>query len=149
MTKEEKIRLFIEKGITYNPETGIFYGSKGNEYKATARGYIYLGIKSNKKHYNLSGHILAWYLHTGQVVDYIDHINQDKSDNRVCNLRAVTNSQNMMNNKHVKGYYFHKMTGKYMSRIKLNGVTKYLGVYNTEQEARQAYLDAKKIYHII
>jgi len=38
---------------------------------------------------------------------------------------------------------------KYMASIKFNYKNIYLGLYNTEEEARQAYLDAKKVYHII
>jgi hypothetical protein len=61
----------------------------------------------------------------------------------------VTNQQNHFNETKAKGYCWHKPAKKWMAYIRLNGKGKNLGYYDTEDEARQAYLDAKKIYHII
>jgi hypothetical protein len=80
----------------------------------------------------------------------IDHINHDKLDNRKCNLRTCTQSQNMMNSRVqkktasiYKGVSFCK--GKWMSRIVLNKKTIYLGVFDIELEAAEAY-NAKANY---
>jgi hypothetical protein len=78
----------------------------------------------------------------------LDHINQNRQDNRISNLRMVTNQQNSFNT-NAKGYYWHKKNKKWRSKIHVNGKRIYLGYFNTEIEARQSYLEAKKIHHII
>jgi len=80
--------------------------------------------------------------------DCIDHENGIKIDNRVKNLRITTNQENLHNNPKAKGYYWNKQRNKYHAQIQLNGKTIYLGSYNTEAEARQAYLSGKDKYHI-
>ena len=76
----------------------------------------------------------------------IDHIDRNKQNNHLKNLRIVSNQQNQWN-KNIKGYSLFQ--GKYKVEIKLNNKRFYLGRYDTEDEARQAYLDAKALYHII
>jgi len=76
---------------------------------------------------------------------YIDHINGNKLDNRKINLRLVTNSQNQHNQLNVSGCYKQKYG--WSATIHANGKSIYLGNYNTKDEARAAYLEAKKIYH--
>jgi hypothetical protein len=146
MERLDKIKLAIEKGITCDPITGKVYGVKGKEIERNIKGYIKIGITKDKKQYNLSAHQFIFYVATGKIVDCIDHINGIKTDNRINNLRSVTNQQNTFNTK-AKG--FHKKGEKYQSEIQIDGKIKYLGYFETEQEARQAYLDAKKIYHNI
>ena len=75
----------------------------------------------------------------------IDHINHDTLDNRKQNLRKVTKSQNLMNKK-IKGYYFHKKYGKWISKIIKNGVCYYLGTFNNENDALRARKKAEKKY---
>ena len=81
----------------------------------------------------------------------IDHICGVKPlDNRIENLRILNRQQNVWNNLHwVKGYSFDKRLNKYKGRISINGKNKYLGLYDTEEEARDAYLEAKAIHHKI
>lgn len=77
---------------------------------------------------------------------FIDHIDHNKLNNRKSNLRIVTREENNQNNK-AKGYSWDKGNNRWRAQIGLNGKTKLLGLYKTESEARQAYLEAKKIYH--
>lgn len=149
MTREEKCILAIEKGFTYDEITGKIYGIKGKEITRKSFGYIDIGFSFNKKHYHLRGHQFAYYIKYGKVVEQIDHKDGDRSNNKIDNLREVNNQQNHFNETKAKGYYLHKNTNKYMAQLRLNGKHIYLGHHNTEQEARKAYLDAKKIYHII
>jgi len=71
-----------------------------------------------------------------------DHINRDKLDNRRCNLRTVTASQNGLNrklnvdnNSGYTGVYFEARSGRWCARIKANKVQKHLGTFDTLTEA--------------
>lgn len=87
-------------------------------------------------------------LNINNVLEEIDHINRNKIDNRVENLRIVTTQQNQFN-RTAKGYTWHKLRNKWCAQICLNGKKINLGGYDSEEEARQSYLDAKLKYHII
>ena len=77
-----------------------------------------------------------------------DHINGDTFDNRKCNLRSVTNSQNglgcrklPLNKSGYRGVYLHKMTGKWEARITVKGKDVYMGLFNDKHRAGKACLD--------
>lgn len=78
----------------------------------------------------------------------IDHENHIKHDNRVKNLRVVSNQQNQFN-RIAKGYSWNKQKQKWKASIKYNSKNIYLGMFKNEQDARNAYLKAKEQYHII
>tara|TARA_B110000858_G_C17410175_1_gene296390 strand:+ start:114 stop:497 length:384 start_codon:yes stop_codon:yes gene_type:complete len=74
----------------------------------------------------------------------IDHINGNKLDNRIENLRLATYAENQWNARTrvdnrsgVKGVCWHKATQKWRAQIKQNKVLHYLGVYNTLEEAKK------------
>jgi hypothetical protein len=80
----------------------------------------------------------------------VDHIDGNRMNNSIDNLRMVTLNENIFNNLHfVKGYFYNKATGKYHSEINAYGKKYVLGSFNTKEEAREAYLKAKKKYHKI
>ena len=150
MTREERCKLAIERGFTYNSETGFIYNRYGKISKSNNKyGYIQIGIALNKKMYILAGHQFAWYWVYKKCVEQLDHINGIRDDNRICNLRSVTRNQNQWNRNTAKGYYFDKNANKYRADIRLNNKVIYLGLYHSEQEARNAYLQAKEKYHVI
>ena len=155
MTRWQKFEYLRDKGWTYNPETGEIFTSRGKVCNGIDnRGYVkcYISILKNGKTikgYILQGHHFAWFWMNGNVeIDEIDHINRNKLDNRICNLRNVTKQVNQWN-RNCKGYYYNKQTKKYQAQIALNNKLIYLGRYNTPEEARQAYLNAKPKYHVI
>ncbi len=149
MTREEKCKLAIERGYTYDPETGLIYNRYGKITKWTRQGYICLSLGINKKTQLLSAHQFAWYCINKECVEQLDHINGIRNDNRICNLRAVTNQQNQWNRVKAKGYSWFKRDSKWRAAIKINNKDIHLGLFNTEEEARNAYLAAKEIYHKI
>jgi hypothetical protein len=79
----------------------------------------------------------------------VDHIDGCRINNQISNLRMVTHQQNHFNRTTAKGYIWNKRDKKWQAYIKINGKQKHLGYFDTEAEARDAYLTAKKILHII
>jgi hypothetical protein len=145
---EDRIKLAIERGVTCNPKTGEIFGVTGKLITNKVKGYLSLAIMYNKVQYRLSGHQFIYYWVNKKVVDCIDHINGNRDDNRIDNLRSVTNQQNLFNT-NAKGYTFNKNKNKFKSQIRVNNKSIYLGYFDTEVEASKAYLDAKKMYHKI
>tara|TARA_R110000823_G_C15591851_1_gene464319 strand:- start:86 stop:541 length:456 start_codon:yes stop_codon:yes gene_type:complete len=150
MNRKQRCEYLKEKGYTYNSETGEVFGVRGNVLKRKDdQGYLVLAIYTNKKNYNLYQHHYAWYMTYGNVdFEMLDHKNQITNDNRISNLRIITNQENLFNT-NAKGYCWDRINQKWMSRIKISGKQIYLGRYNTEEDARQSYLIAKEKYHII
>lgn len=151
----------LRKLVTYEEETGLMRWR--NNHKTISwikagdvvgrgskkRGYMCTSI--NKKQYYQ--HRLVWlYVYGEWPASSIDHINGDKSDNRIVNLRLATPSENQHNRKKTKnrdapvGAYKHYRGGWYSS-IMVNKVRKYLGSFETAEEAAEAYAKAKKELH--
>lgn len=146
----EKCRIAINKGYTYDSNTGLIMGLRGNNIKFKhSRGYINFQVKNEGKALSILGHQFAWFYLHNEIAEEIDHINGDKTDNRIVNLRSVTHQQNMWNVKNAKGYSYHKKNKKYMAYIVVNKVMKHLGYYENQIDAREAYLNAKKQLHTI
>ena len=77
--------------------------------------------------------------------ELVDHINMNPLDNRRCNLRLATSSQNIAN-QFKKGYTYRKDRGKYHARIRFQGKEVSLGMHDTEEEARLSYMTAHVKY---
>ena len=91
-------------------------------------------------------HRIAWLIYYGEwPKNQIDHINQDPTDNRIENLRDVTQLENLKNqalrSNNKSGYigvHFEKSKQKYRARVQINNSTKHIGYYNTIEEAAAA-----------
>ncbi len=144
----------LREVFEYNEVTGIVTWKKGMKGHGTGAGEVagsgksgpYLVVKLNKQNYLL--HRIIWKLVTGEDPDIIDHLNGDRRDNRLCNLRSTSTSQNnynrTINNRNTSG---HRGVSRANSMInpwlaKLGGV--YLGCFNTFEEAVEARLQAEK-----
>jgi hypothetical protein len=147
MTREEKILTAIDKGITCNPITGEVFGIRGGIISNVKDGYIRIGF-FDKKRYYIYAHQFIYYCIYKKCVEQIDHINGIRHDNRIENLRSVTNQQNCFNRK-PKGCSYHKRDKNWRSSIMIDGQNVFLGCFKTEQEAHEIYLEAKKIHHQI
>ncbi len=83
----------------------------------------------------------------------VDHINHDTLDNRKCNLRICTTSQNAYNRKpygassKYKGVSMPLNSKKWMARISIKGKQHILGTFETEESAAEAYKVAAKEFH--
>jgi hypothetical protein len=99
-----------------------------------------------------TAHRLAWlYVHGNWPAHQLDHINKNRSDNRLCNLREATNAENAQNRKrsdNKTGYTgVNQENNKWKAEIKLNYKTIRLGLFETPEEAYSAYLSAKHGLH--
>lgn len=84
----------------------------------------------------------------------IDHISLDKSDNRRCNLRVATFSQNQWNrpklrnnSSGVKGVHWSTKAKRWIAQIRVHGKRQHLGSYLSREDAAQAYARASSTYH--
>lgn len=119
----------------------------------TNTGYI----QANTAHGNKvdgRGFIKMHRLVTGNQMDWVDHINRNKADNRKENLRECNRSQNGMNRDlysnnvtGVTGISKRKNNGKYQANIKEDGRSKYLGFFDTKEDAIKARLAAEAKYY--
>lgn len=152
---EEERKQFREL-LMYDPETGIVkWRVRRNGVKPDLRaGNIenlgYRVIKVNGKIYK--EHRIAWFLQTGDwpTLD-IDHIDNDRTNNKFANLRLATRSQNSGNQRlrnrsesGKKGVTRHTQSGKWVANIRVNNKLIYLGIYETIDAAAQAYEKAAR-----
>lgn len=150
MTRLERIQLLLDRGYTCDLETGKVFGINGKEINNIMNiGYNQLQLYVGNKRYSVYAHHFIWYCKYGEIVDLIDHIDENRSNNRIDNLRKSNHSKNKMNMKKVKGYTFNNKINKYVAQISVNGKQIYLGLFDSKEEARKNYLEAKKIYHIL
>ena len=117
-------------------------------------GYYRFKLYHNKKEKDYLHHRVMYKLHNRDwdITDtrknnQIDHIDECKTNNNIENLRVVNSSENKQNRSKVKGYFWNKQCEKYQAVIKINQKGIYLGRYDTEEEAHEAYLKGKEIHH--
>jgi len=137
--------------VSYDPATGVFRRliSGGRKRAGDVAGYVksdgYRLISvGGKWHY---AHRLAWLVSTGSwPLDEIDHINGDRDDNRLENLRECTRSENMRNVER-RGYHWLKKDKRWRVTIKVDGKKRHVGTFQSEADARTAYENAAKQFH--
>ena len=106
-------------------------------------GYYYAGVAGKREYI----HRLVYIYHNGSIPDghFIDHIDRNRQNNRIENLRAVSKQQNTFNVSNTKGYIVVK--GKYVANIRVNNKYYTIGTYLTPEEATNAYQEVKLIAH--
>ena len=114
-----------------------------------SNGYLKCGIrgKDYRKHrlvYYANNQ--EWDINNSLSSNSIDHIDGNKKNNNISNLRVVTHQ---WNRKSAKGYTWDKQSKKWRSQLMLNKKKIYLGLFDNKDKARTAYLEAKEIYHKI
>jgi hypothetical protein len=151
--------------IHYSPETGVFTrlvrlanrhhaGDRADTAITSPRlfGYRRVGLFSQR----YMAHRLAWLYVYGEWPKLsIDHINGDKGDNRICNLREADDRINLENLRKAKitnkvgllGVIKQKDSIQWRARIQVRGKGIHLGLFKSPEEAHQAYLVAKRKYH--
>lgn len=158
ITQEE-----LKNELLYDECTGVFTRNKKTRGKKSNVGNVagcldkdgYIRIKVLGKPYQ--AHRLAWlYIYGSFPEKYIDHINGQRNDNRISNLRDVdmaTNIQNLkksMSSNKTSGFLgvcFDKRRCLFTAQIQNRGKKIVIGYYQTAQEAHQAYLIKKREIH--
>lgn len=147
----------VKELFDYDPLTGIFIkkmkiGKKGRigdraDFVFKTNRSLKRQVTIYSKHY--LAHRIAWLYMTGVMPkNQIDHINGDQMDNRFENLREATNQQNSFNRgaritskSGIRGVSWSKAAKKWMAMGCINGKSKYLGIYESLDDARKAYHD--------
>jgi hypothetical protein len=157
-TKPEALRL--AEIFDYDKTTGDLHwkvpAGNGRIKAGTKAGYPTKcgGVKVMYKKKGYFAHHVVWLLHTGSLPEeFIDHINGNRSDNRIENLRLCNQSQNMQNlcktaasASGLRGVQKYR-NSKWASSIIVKGKKTWLGVFDTKEAAFLAYTQAKKKFH--
>lgn len=140
----------VREVLKYDAETGEFSWKEGKApgKKSIAPridGYVWIWLDGSA----YAAHRMAWFMQYGEWPEqYIDHINGDKADNRIANLRDVSHQANMHNSRtyrtNTSGYPGVGRNGSgWRAEIRVAGKKRCLGTFPTKEEAHQAYVRAK------
>lgn len=109
-------------------------------------GYVFLSVDKSR----YLAHRVIWKMMTGHDALIVDHINRNRLDNRLCNLREASTSLSMHNKAHKGGRLPQGVNPngyRFMARISNQGKTIHLGTYATPEEASEVYcLAADMLY---
>lgn len=144
--------------LKYDIETNEIWAIDGRSKKWVVKtlwekstGYVELDISDKTyKHHRVIYKFYnpTWDIDDGSQDNSIDHINGTKNDNQIVNLRNVTNQQNQFNT-NACGCIWVECMKKWRARIRVSGKLIHLGYFDLKEDARNAYLEAKKVHHII
>jgi hypothetical protein len=150
---------YLREILSYNSETGEFVWMKRtsrNTHVGDVAGCVwktgYRIIAIGKNRY--MAHRIAWFMFYGSWPKItIDHIDGNKLNNRIANLRDATYSMNSQNRKSatmlsktgVLGVV--ESNGKFRVHLGVNGKVLYFGAHETKEKAHSVYLEAKRRLH--
>jgi hypothetical protein len=161
LEETKELIALIKETYSYDPETGIFsiYETVNKQnrrvkgFHLASHGYVTLAINRYKKMY---AHRAAWAVYHGEWPKHcIDHINRDKTDNRIANLREMPKALNLQNKEKqsnnktgYKGvYYCSRGLRHFKAQIGYGGKRYFLGSYSTPEEAYRVYCEAARKHH--
>lgn len=165
----------LSECVDYNPDTGALTWKRrpvehfssykhwkiwlakfeGKPVRKVNNGYVVVVITINKKETYSMGHRVAWALTHGEWPrSQIDHINGNRMDNRICNLRLASHKENqrnkgagLRNKSGFKGVHFSKTAQKWIAQIHVNGKTRHIGVFDSALAASKEYCAAANKEH--
>ena len=151
--------------LNYDPDTGVFTRKMrtAQRHQVGDRADFIIASGAQKGYYRVTvdsvrymAHRLAWlYVYGVWPTKDIDHWDTDRGNNRIRNLRDVTNQVNRENMRNPRsdnstgflGVVLNKPNGKYRARIQVGKKGRHIGLYKTAEEAHVAYVIAKRKLH--
>lgn len=143
MTQEE-----VKAKFDYRPDGRLTFRERcGSAHKGKASGCVdSRGYRQTRVNGVLQlDHRIIYLWHHGFLPEFLDHINGNRLDNRVENLRPVTKVQNSHNSKRrsnnksgVRGVNWHKQHRKWYANIRVDGKSKFLGLFTDLADAKAA-----------
>lgn len=169
MHDAKELQALLAEMVDYDPATGLFVWREKPRHLFTTEsrfkaantqcrgkpafctrqttGYLAGSVQGQM----YLAHRIAWVICYGEWPDQIDHINGDKTDNRIVNLRSVSvaiNNRNLArrktNSSGVNGVRWHKAAGKWVARISVDGSEIHLGLFEDFAEAVAARKSAER-----
>ena len=157
---EKALALRVEElrdALAYDPETGLFHWkvsrsawAKAGTVAGSLNNHGYTKIMFKRRMH--AAHRLAWFYVYGEwPAHQIDHINGDRTDNRLINLRVADNKQNQENiglrsnnTTGFRGVSFNKKSKMYEAHIRHNGKKICLGMFFSAKVAAEAARKARQ-----
>lgn len=159
---------YLRECFSYSPETGVLtWRERPREHfkndgawrycnnrlagspagSITPKGYVTIHVAGRR----YQAHRLIWLTHYGKEPKYqIDHVDQVKSNNALCNLREASNADNQKNTSLRKnsssgttGVTWYRSTRKWLAKISSNGKRIHLGYFSNKKDAEAARLAAE------
>jgi len=151
MINRDHLNEIIKERLRYCTETGhlIWVANEKVAGSVERKGYISIHIGRC----TVKAHQIVWFFNHGVwPTEQIDHIDEDKANNLISNLREVSGSINQHNitkpqsnnTTGFRGVFMNRE--KFAARIHIDGVIRNLGSFDTAQRASNAYQDAKLKY---
>lgn len=124
----------------------LYSTKKGTLAGRIHNGYRSVGVTINKITKRIPCHRLVWFMHFGYLPNQIDHIDRNRLNNSISNLREADCAQNRRNaskasgksSKYI-GVSKRMKSGKWQAAIRINKKTIYIGVYTLEEDAAKAF----------
>lgn len=151
LTKERLHYLFVYSNGELRRRVDVAGEKAGREAGWNAgRGYRYIQVDGIQ----YSTHRIIYLMFHGYLPEMLDHIDRDKSNNRIENLRPCTKNQNFYNAKiskrntsGVKGVSWNKTYKKWGAQIKVNYKPLWLGYFTSIKDAEKTVIAARKEHH--
>ena len=149
-------QTYLKSLLDYDKNTGLFQWrvrrsncTKKGWFFGTARPDGYYQLSIDKKTYLC--HKLTWLWSMGDLPEVLDHINENKQDNRLCNLRKSNHSLNGLNQarRHQDSLSPYRgvsktASGKWMAKYCFNNKQIYLGSFDYPEDAYKIYTETKE-----
>lgn len=148
----------LKELMHYDPDTGVFVriakarGAKVGKSSWADNGHGHIRMTVDGVQY--VAHRLAWfYVHGVWPIKFLDHINGNRQDNRICNLRECDDELNQQNRHAAPSHSSTRLIGatphqgRFRAQIRVKKKLIRLGCFDTAEEAHAAYLKAKRELH--
>ena len=154
LSREEALYYFKDEGYTVSWKNTLNPRIPNGRHVTNTDGPGYYQVRVNGKFHRV--HRLLWIMRNGEIPNgmQVDHIDGNKKNNSVDNLRLCHRHENQRNSKlpshntsGVKGVSFVKRSSKWRARLKVLGVEVAIGVFDTIEEAEAAMVSARNSLH--